>query len=248
MAAWFSTSVVSLNEDEVHVWKAGIQMADALRPLLDPEELRAAERFVRADDRRRFVVGRGLLRWFLGAYLRREPASVPIQVNPYGKPETQPSGAAEKIEFNVSHSGEIVLLAFARGRRVGVDVELVRPELVSDSIMATAFSAAERQAVQASPAGARARAFFACWTRKEAYIKALGYGLSLPLGSFDVSVDPDGEAQLLAVRPPHRQSWRLCSLRSLEVGAGYQAALAAEGRGWRHCLRGLPAASVGSPG
>lgn len=238
MAAWCSTDLPPLLGQEVQVWKAGIHMAEALRPLLPKEELQAMERFVRLADRRRFIVGRGLVRWLLAAYLGREPSSLRLRANSYGKPEMPACGAEERIEFNVSHSGDLVLMALARGRRVGVDVERVQPELVCESVMATAFSAAEKKAVQSTPDAARTRAFFACWTRKEAYLKALGYGLSLPLGCFDVSVDPDGEAELLAVRPPHPRS-RQWSLRSLDLGAGYQAALAAEGLGWRHCLREL---------
>jgi 4'-phosphopantetheinyl transferase len=149
-----------------------------------------------------------------------------------GKPELVPALDATPVAFNISHSGDWILVALAQQRAVGVDVELMRSGMAVLEIAQQVFSEAERTGLAALPAAACEESFFVCWTRKEAYIKARGDGLSLPLDSFDVSFRATDAAQLLATRPDPGEASRW-TLRDLPLGAGYHAAVAAAGSGWQ---------------
>ncbi len=224
-----------LTDGRLHVWllKTG-RASDARRLLktLSTDEVGRAERFRFDRDRTRFVLARGVLRTLLGRYLDAEPATLSFVCNEYGKPALAGEWAASGVNFNLSHSHEVVLYAFARGRAVGIDVERVRPELAGEDIAARFFSAPEVEALRGQPADARASAFFSCWTRKEAYIKARGEGLSHPLDGFAVSVDSEARDVALDVfgDAAEGRRWTLISLLPEE---GYAAALAAEGTNWQ---------------
>jgi 4'-phosphopantetheinyl transferase len=159
-----------------------------LRLLLDAGERARAERFVFERHRRRFTAARGLLRETLAAELGGDPAALRFEYGPRGKPRLA-AGSDDGLRFNVSHSGELLLIALARGAELGVDVEAVRPDIDHAAIARRFFSACEQAALLALPDPLRARGFFAIWTRKEAYVKLLGGGLSIPLDGFDVSLD-----------------------------------------------------------
>ena len=221
---------------EVHVWRAWLDADDAivaaLRGLLAPHERERADRFHFPKDRRHFTVARGLLRTLLARYTGRPAELISFDYNKYGRPALAVGEPAEDLRFNVSHSKGLALYAFARGREVGVDVEFLRGEFAGEEIAVRFFSPAEVAALRALPAAERTRAFFACWTRKEAYIKAHGLGLSLPLDGFDVSLAPGEPAALLGTRHDPAQSERW-TLRELSPAPGYAAALAVEGRDWR---------------
>jgi len=227
---------VPLSPDEVHVWVASLdQAADEvarLRTLLDDDERRRADRFSFAKGKRQFTVARGLLRTLLGGYLRVDPVQVRFAYNPYGKPVLSEVGESrrepESLRFNISHSGELVLLAFALGREVGIDVETIRPDFAADAIAARFFAPAECDSLRALDPASRTQAFFTCWTRKEAYIKAQGKGLSIGLDSFEVSLIPGARAALLVTHddPAEAARW---SLHELTPGPGYAGALAVEG-------------------
>jgi 4'-phosphopantetheinyl transferase len=227
--------LLRLADDVVHVWAAPLDPpADAVRrhaALLAPDESARAERFRFERDRRRFTVARGVLRTLLGRYLGTDPRVVAFRYETHGKPVLDGEPAAHGIRFNVSHSGEMALYALARGREVGVDVEEVRRMEDGLGIAERFFSPAEVAAFRSLPAEIRDDAFFNCWTRKEAYIKAVGEGLSFPLHVFDVSLAPGEPARLLASRDP-RQAERW-SLRGLpDPAPGYRAAVVVEGEGW----------------
>lgn len=221
-----------LAEGEVHVWHA--TKADAapwrtgLYQALDADERARAARYRFEVDRERYIIGRGLLRVVLGRYLGERPAAVRFAYSKHGKPELCGVRSGEALCFNASHSREVDLIAVTRGRPIGVDVEYVRRDLDYERIARDFFSAREREALAALPEAARAEAFFACWTRKEAYVKALGEGLSIPLDEFDVSLDPGEPAALLRVagRPEEAFSW---TMRALDPGPGYMGALVARG-------------------
>ncbi|MGH2369197.1 MAG: 4'-phosphopantetheinyl transferase family protein, partial [Chloroflexota bacterium] len=139
------------------------------------------------------------------------------------------------VRFNVSHSAELAIVAVARGRDVGVDVERLRGDLEVEQLAARYFSTEEAAAIRAAPPAVRHRRFFACWTRKEAFVKARGQGLSLAFDQFTVSVEPDAPAALLRTRWDAREAGRW-ALRDLAAGGGYAAAIAVEGGGWQlHC-------------
>ena len=215
-----------LEPGAVHVWKIELdQPTEEFRALLSPDERERAARFRVERGADRYTVGRGALRILLGRYTDAPPASLVFQYNGFGKPELAGSGVC----FNLSHSHEIALLAVARGRPVGVDVERIREEVMIDRIADRFFAPAEAQAIAALPYGQQTRAFFNCWTRKEAWIKARGEGLSIPLNSFEVTLRPGEPARLVATRPDEEEASRWI-LRDLECGPDYVGALAVAGK------------------
>ena len=225
-----------LGADEVHVWRASLmrredEMTMLLRTLSE-DELRRAYRFHFPRDRARFIAARGILRDILGRYLRTPPERVRFGYNAYGKPELLDEEGGERLRFNLSHAGNVALFAVAPEREVGVDVEVLREDFACAEVAAQFFSRREVEALAVLPARSFVRAFFNCWTRKEAYIKARGMGLSLPLDCFDVSLAPGEPATLLETRGDEPEATRW-SLREIDVGATHVAAVAVEGGGWR---------------
>jgi 4'-phosphopantetheinyl transferase len=222
-------------EDEVHVWRAMLdwpaEAIAALEPVLSPDERERVRRFHFERDRRCHLIARGLLRTLLGRYLGMAPDELRFDYSPFGKPSLATGLATRPLQFNVSHAGELVLIAVAAGRTLGIDVEHIRTDIAVGEIAERFFSAHERDALATLPGDLQQQAFYDCWTRKEAYIKAVGDGLSLPLDQFDVAFLPGEPARLLATRPDPAEA-RRWSLRELQVADGYKAALAVEGAGW----------------
>jgi 4'-phosphopantetheinyl transferase len=225
-----------LRDDEIHVWAAFVDqplpfVSSMLRALSSDERARA-ERFHFPRDRHRYIVARGILRALLGRYLNSDPADVLLGYLPSGKPILAPEWRGDHFQFNLSHSHELALCAVGRRRRLGIDVEHVRPELAAERIAERFFSPSEVTALRALPQSCQAEAFFACWTRKEAYVKARGEGLQIPLNQFEVVVAPGQPAAILhdEADPQAVSRW---SLRSLDLGPTYAAALAVEGQGWQ---------------
>jgi 4'-phosphopantetheinyl transferase len=204
-------------------------MAGRLEHTLSVDERMRADRFYFREDRERFVVARGLLRTILGRYLDRAPASLAFTQNHYGKPSLVSEAGADPIRFNVSHSHGTALYAIARDLEIGVDLELIRDGLAVEQVARSFFSPREVSALSALPPELRRRAFFLCWTRKEAYIKARGEGLSLPLDQFEVSLIPGEPAALMSTQPESDGPSRW-SLQDLSLASGYVAAFAVEGR------------------
>jgi 4'-phosphopantetheinyl transferase len=226
-------AVLALEGDEVHVWRVDVRSActrrDVLWSFLDGEERGKAADFLFEGDRERFIVSRGVLRALLGRYLRRDPGSLGFDYNPYGKPHL---AGDLGIRFNTSHSHDLVLLTFARDREVGVDIERVRADLGLKGIAASCFAPRELATLQSLRSDLRERAFFACWTRKEALAKAEGKGLALPLRRFEVALTSGEPAILLDTKggPPEPTKW---TLQEIDPDPDYVAALAIEGAGLR---------------
>jgi 4'-phosphopantetheinyl transferase len=236
--AWPSASRASHNiiADEVHVWQASLEVLpqeqERLHRILDAEERSRADRFRFPKDRRHYTVARGVLRLLLARYLHTSPEALNFSYNQYGKPALIEDLNPNKLQFNLSHSGERVLYAFALQRELGIDIEWRDRHIGEmEQIAKRYFSPYETQQLLALPESQRVSGFFNCWTRKEAYIKARGRGLSLPLHEFDVTLKPVEPAQLLATRddPTHASRW---VMRELKPGRDYVAALAVEGDGW----------------
>ncbi len=227
---------LTLPDDEVHVWRAALdQPAISLKKLtqtLSRDETMRADRFYFDRDRKRFIVGRGMLRNILSLYLRIKPSRLRFSYGAYGKPYLAGRVGEGTIRFNLSHSHELALYGFARGREIGVDLEYIQevPEL--DQIAARFFSESENAVLNTLPESEKQEAFFNCWTRKEAYIKAIGNGLAHPLDQFDVSLVPGEPVRLLKVEGDAQEADRW-SLKSLMPAPGYVAALAIEGHDWR---------------
>ena len=175
---------------------AAVSDAEAL---LSRDERRRAQRFARSRDRRRFTVARAALRRHLAARLGVPPQTIDFAYGPHGKPCLAGSHAGADLCFNVSHCNDFAALAFAAGRDIGVDIEAMRPVPDAEAITGSFASAAERRAWESLAEGQKRRGFFNWWTRKEAFVKARGGGLSLSLDAFDVTFVPGAPARLLRV-------------------------------------------------
>lgn len=217
--------------NEVHLYFASrvhsSQVVSESSVVLSHDERIRAERYYFERDRRRFIVARALLRKLLAGYLRADPAALVFSCGAKGKPALAGrwSGA---LDFNVSHSADGVLYAIATGRAVGVDLEYVRPLQDMAEIAARILSKSEQSLFSTASPSVRDRMFFDFWTRKEAFIKATGDGLSFPLHRIDVALPTGQSARLLTISDVGRgrQSWTLCSLAP---DAAYSAALVVEG-------------------
>jgi 4'-phosphopantetheinyl transferase len=222
-----------LPHDEVHVWRATLAWPEAaacrLEQCLAADERDKMQRFRFEKDRRRYLVGRGLLRSLLGRYLDVSSQTLRFETTAAGKPYL--ASGQKQLQFNLAHSGEYVLIAIADRRAVGVDVEEIKDDFDAGEIAGNFFSPNEQRDLEMLTGRARIEAFFECWTRKEAYVKARGEGLSLPLDQFDVSLRPGEPARLIATRPDPAEA-RRWQLSGLDVADGYKAALAVEGQGW----------------
>ena len=233
----------------VTVWRVGTRLngparAAALALLTDDEQARAG-RFLREDDRDRSIAARAALRLVLAGTLGRDPRAVALRPDAAGKPHLAPMGH-DTLSFNVSHSGDWALVVVAPGPRVGVDVEAMRPIPDPLSLARLHFAAAETGALASLPSDARLAAFYACWTRKEAFVKALGAGLGFGLARFTVAVPPQ-PAALLAIDGSTGEA-RRWSLVDLPFGSDTAAALAVEERGTSPTLHSLAADRLRAPG
>lgn len=229
-----------LTPDEVHLWRASLDVTVTARVTrlgrtLAPDERERAARYRFERDRVRDIVARGTLRAILGRYLDLDPAGLRFVYGPQGKPALAPEHGRE-LSFNLSHAGDVALYAVTRGRRVGVDVEQVVPDVAGSTVPEHTFSPHEVAVLRALPLDEQTAAFFRCWTRKEAYVKALGAGFSLDLTSFDVSLAPGEPPALLATRhdPTEAARW---SLHDVDAGPGYVAVLVVEGHDLRLTYR-----------
>ena len=220
----------TLGWHDVVVVEVDLEITDGVRQslcsILDSDERAQAGRFVRAHDRPRYVAAHAALRQVLGHYLDRDPATLRFERNAHGKPRL---AIASDYEFNLAHSGARALIAVARGRAVGVDIELHRPGVDVDALARSVLSPAEQRAFAARQPADRRAAFFRAWARKESFVKAIGEGLSCPLHSFDVSLDEHVGNALLACRhmPAAAECWTTVPL---DVGADAAAALTWENR------------------
>ena len=179
--------------------------------VLADDECERAERFVFRQDHVNYVLGRGLLRVLLGRYLQLNPQDIHLVTSEYGKPSLLATQNTLGLHFNLSHAGDYIVFAFTLDQAIGVDIETIRPDFASDEIAERFFSASEYHALSALDKADKPRAFFHTWTCKEAFIKAIGEGLSFPLDQFDVAVDPEADPQILAIRgdAASAQTWAL---------------------------------------
>jgi 4'-phosphopantetheinyl transferase len=216
-------SSLSLQTGDVHVWRHVLDHPlEGFLELLQPDEIDRANRFYFERDRKRFVIARGFLRVLLGRYLQSDPQGLMFSYGPHGKPWL----AHGSLRFNMSHSHGMALYALTEGREIGVDVEHVRADFTSDDIARRFFSPFEVENLCGLPDAERIDGFFRCWTRKEAYIKATGRGLSQALDGFDVTLGPREHAALLRNDDGTHERW---TMANIEVGPGYAGALAVEG-------------------
>ncbi|MEN6405138.1 MAG: 4'-phosphopantetheinyl transferase superfamily protein [Thermoguttaceae bacterium] len=222
------TAFPTLSPGSLHVWRIRLELPPAdverLSDRLSDDERRRAERFVRDAGRRRYTIAHGALRTILGGYLQVAPSCVSLAVRPGGKPELSPAMNAPSLRFNLSHSGELAMLAVTWGREVGIDVECVRPTVDAENIVRRFFAPGEQSAWLAANDQERLPAFFRAWTRKEAYLKARGAGLAGGLDRFEVSLTAEEPARVVRGEEP----WAQWPLYDVSPGDGYTAACMVE--------------------
>lgn len=227
---------MGLPAEEVHVWRIpldGSAASDEARlAVLASAERERASRFRFDADRGRYVESHAALRAILATYLGAALSELVFREGAHGKPFIDSPADTLPLRFSLSHSDNLALVAVARGREVGVDLERVRPVSDMAGIATRFFSPLERQAIEQVAPADRPRAFFATWVLKEAYLKGCGDGLLRQLDAFDVMIGDDESARLLAVRdrPGDEARW---TLRRLDPGEHYDAGLAVDGSGWR---------------
>ena len=226
-----SPAAFAVPENEVHVWRVDLDSPTArieeLRQTLSADESRRASRMHLEAHRGHYIVARGVLRALLSRYLDRPPEKLSFIYGEHGKPALDEGSLC----FNLSHSHDLALYALARDdRQVGIDVEYIRKKAARQRIAERFFAAQEVAALQATAAELQEAAFFECWTRKEAYLKARGDGISLPLDSFVVALGEEAALLRCEGDPGEVARW---SLRGMDPGPGYAAALCAEGNDWR---------------
>ena len=237
MSTWEYPPVdLTLPDGEIHIWRAALQLPAArlepLARLLSADERERAERFKFPEHRDRFIVSRGALRQLLGRYLDAAPQSLDFAYGDHGKPFLC---GAEHLHFNLSHSRDLALYAVAQRRQLGIDVEYARRPVNDAEIAERFFAKEEVAAFREVPKARQAEAFYNCWTRKEAYLKARGEGITVSLDSFVVSLKPGEKATLLHC---HRFPWEVSrwSLHTLTPQPDYIAALCVEnGHGPLRC-------------
>jgi 4'-phosphopantetheinyl transferase len=221
-----------LGDGEVHVWRSSLiqpgAVIESFQRCLSEDEILRAERFRPPKLREKFIAARGTLRLLLSRYLQIDPAEAAFAYSPLGKPSLAGHVHAEPLCFNLSHSGDLAMYAFALRRQLGVDVERHRPMSDLDGLVKRFFSAGEQAALGTLPKSDRIPMFFRYWTLKEAYLKARGTGLSFPLNRFEVTLR--GDAAPTIRDDAGEAAW---SCRELPCEAGYAAAIAAEGQDWR---------------
>jgi 4'-phosphopantetheinyl transferase len=205
-------------------------LVDTLAQFLETEEQSRADRFYRNDDRAHYVISHAALRVILGRYAGMEPSSLRFSRNSYGKPALLRDPTKRDLRFNLSHSRGLTICAVTRARELGVDIEKVDPSRLSMDIAERFFSVREIRDLRRMSGSDRVHGFYNCWTRKEAYIKGRGEGLSIPLKDFDVSLESNGSSFLLDSRIDSNDLTRW-NLRSLQTADGFVSALAVESYG-----------------
>jgi 4'-phosphopantetheinyl transferase len=227
-AAWSSAPVnLTFPSGRLDVWRVrtdGPKGTHSDLDILHKDEIVRAERFRFEKDRYRFTRCRSALRRLLAAYLEISPAEILFEYGARGKPRLALRQNPHALQFNVSHSGELALIAIGSEQSIGVDIERIRTEIDTKSLAERFFSVHERSGLEVLPVHLRTTGFYACWTRKEAFLKATGDGLSFPLANFSVTTHPDLDPEIVEINGSTEagQEW---SLIDISVGEGYRTTL-----------------------
>lgn len=221
-----ATTGPALASDEIHLWRIDLK---AFRPnicefqqVLSEGEANRAARFIRSEDRDRYVIARAAMRRLLSSYLQISASEIRFESNAFGKPSVSKSMNTEQLSFNLSHSGDLCLLGVRRGGEIGVDIERIRDDVKTEELARRFFSPQEISELDGLPEAARTLGFFLCWTRKEAYIKAHGSGLQHPLDQFAVTLTPGSTPELRSV---DQDRWLMLSIDPEE---GYVGSIVTE--------------------
>lgn len=221
------------DQKTIHIWQIFLihlpERIESLYRILSLDEQQRASHYRFTYDRSRFITGRSALRLILSEYLNISPNQIQFQLTPYGKPYLYLANHSEKINFNLTHSRDLILFAFTSNRRIGIDIEYMDDSSLDLDIARFFFSEQETEKLRSAPPSLQKQAFYTCWVRKEAYIKARGEGLSYPLDQFITAFLPWEEPALLETLDDSAEAKRW-SLKAIPTQPGYTAALAVEGR------------------
>ena len=224
--------VTALRQNEVHVWIAFLDRRQSelsfFQSILAQDEISRADRFHFQKDRERFVAGRGILRMILSSYVGVAPGEILFTYGNHGKPWLSRQDGRAGVQFNLAHSDGTAIYAITLNGAVGVDIESIKYQIPFKDIAEHFFSAAEQTALRGLPQEMQRIAFYKCWTRKEAFIKALGDGLTCPLADFDVSLVPGQPARLLNVGWAPEEASRWC-IKDIDAVPGFSAAMVFSG-------------------
>ena len=210
-----SDPAILLSEREVHVWTEIVSRESHKVPeakhLLSSTEISRADRFLRKLDHDRYVISHALVRTILSQYLGISPEDLAFTTDQFGKPQLAPSNNPDRLNFNLSHSGDRLLLGIVRNARIGVDIEEIRPESARLDVAARFFTLQENEDLRSLSGDEQIRAFFNCWTRKEAYLKAIGCGLSASPTDREVTLKPAAKPEIKRQLPTekHESAWTL---------------------------------------
>lgn len=225
----------SICSNEVHVWRLFLDLTTHqcgnLTEILSNDELVRAGRFRFERDQKRFIAGRGILRKILGCYLGVNPQKLRFDYTPHGKPILATNAGYDTLRFNLSHSGAFALYAVTRGGNIGIDIEHVRNDIDVEQISQRYFSPGEISSLDQTHKKKRSGVFFQYWTRKEAFLKATGEGLSFPMEQCDVSLISKRRLSPIALLGSTEENLFWYG-QDLIPGYGYAAAIAVEGGDW----------------
>lgn len=221
-----------ISSGDVHVWRVNVDSPEIqtgrLASYLSEDEAARSGHFHFERDRRRFIVARGLLREVLALYIQKEPRELHFSYNPFGKPALADN---ESLRFNLSHSAELILIGITCRRDIGIDVEQIHRDLAVESIARRFFTPREVNQLEKLSASNRLAMFYRYWTRKEAYVKAIGEGISFPLERCEVSMIR-GRSLEPVVRSWNTRESSPWYVQDLHPGRDYAAAIAVEGSDW----------------
>ena len=224
------------SREEVHLWQATLDekavKLSAFEPILSHDERIRAARFVLKSHKNHFVMSRNILQNILGRYLNEDPHELLFKYGPFGKPALESSVLrGGDVRFNVAHSAGILLIAVSVGRELGVDVERIQPGFLNQRIIEQVFSEQEQVHLYGVTEALRVKRFFEGWTRKEAFLKALGVGLSVQMNRVESMADAEEAlGPLMTHQTTHSSEWVVNPLR---IDKGYCACLVVEGHGWK---------------
>ncbi len=226
--------------EEVHVWRTSLDLTvETIAELFDSlseEEKNRSDRMHFEKDRNRFIVSHGVLRHLLGTYLGQNPRDIRFGSTANNKPILAADPDQESVTFNMSHSGDIGLYAIGQGRDLGIDIEQIRDDIQVELLINRFFTKSEIHSLKAIPINKRPKLFFQYWTRKEAFVKSTGEGVSFPLETIDVSSFSLEELSTIFIEGGIPNQLKMHGL-DLNLGEGYAAAIATEGKNWKVLCR-----------
>ena len=222
--------ISKLSANAVHIWSASTDIDEKqlhyLQSIISEDEQKRAAKFYFEKDRVRFIVARGFLRMILACYIKKTPEEFRFRYNKFGKPSLENINN-NNVQFNLSHSDKMIVYGFTSCRDIGIDIERIRTSEDTVQILDHFFSELEKEEFKMIPEEKKKETFYQCWTRKEAYIKARGEGLSIPLDDFSVTLIPGSPAKLIkADKDSAVTQWHM---KDISVASGFAAAAVVSG-------------------